>query len=165
MALPADCSVLNTSKLHATAVVRLAYSPSGTKLAAASQDTTISLLKTPIIQNQLDVTSLQGHNGAITSISFSSNDQFLLSSSADKSCIVWNMKPGKKGEKLLTLDRVNRPRVSDMTPSTPSSTAASATSSGSKQQNPEFADQIRQAQFYNDDKIIVVASGNKLYFY
>lgn len=24
---------------------------------------------------------------------------------------------------------------------------------------------IRQAQFYNDDKIIAVASGNKVYFY
>ena len=72
--------------------MRIAYSPSGQKLAAASQDTTISLMKTPIIQNKLDVTSLQGHNGTITSISFSSNDQFLLSSSVDKSCIVWNMK-------------------------------------------------------------------------
>ena len=51
MALPADCSVLAQTQLHATAVVRLAYSPSGTKLAAASQDTTISLMKTPVMQN------------------------------------------------------------------------------------------------------------------
>ena len=31
--------------------------------------------------------------------------------------------------------------------------------------NPEFPEQIRGAQFYYDDKIIVVASGNNLYFY
>ena len=46
----------------------------GTKLAAASQDTTISLIKTPVIQNSLDVSSLQGHNGAIASLQFSAND-------------------------------------------------------------------------------------------
>ena len=92
MTIPNDCNVLQTTQLHRNSVMRIAYSASGHKLAAASQDTTISLIKTPIIQNKLDVTSLQGHNGAITSLNFSSNDQFLLSSSADKSCIVWNMK-------------------------------------------------------------------------
>ena len=112
------------------------------------------------------MTSLQGHNGNITSLHFSSSDQFLLSSSADRSCIVWNLKPGKKGEKLLTLDRVNRPRVSDMTPSTSSAAStASLAASSTKANNPEFPEQIRRAQFYNDDKIITVASGNKLYFY
>lgn len=137
MTIPNDCSVLASTQLHKNSLMRLAYSPSGTKLAAASQDTTISLLKTPVISNQLDITSLQGHNGAITSISFSSNDQFLLSSSADKSCIVWNTKHGKKGEKLLTLDRIHRPRVSDMTnQSSGSAQAASA----SMKANPEFAD-------------------------
>ena len=31
--------------------------------------------------------------------------------------------------------------------------------------NPEFPEQIRAAQFFYDDKLIVVASGNNLYFY
>ena len=31
--------------------------------------------------------------------------------------------------------------------------------------NPEFPEQIRAAQFFNDDKLVVVASGNNLYFY
>ena len=113
LTIPNDCSVLHQQALHKNSLTKLTYSPSGTKLAAASQDTTISLLRTPVISNQLDVCSLQGHNGTITSLNFSSNDQFLLSASADKSCIVWNCKPGKKGEKLLTLDRVNRPRISE----------------------------------------------------
>lgn len=159
MTIPNDCSILSNQALHKNSVTKLSYSPSGTKLAAASQDRTISLIKTPIISNQLDVSSLQGHNGAITSINFSSNDQYLLSASTDKSCIVWNMKPGKKGEKLMTLDRVNRPRVSEM------SASQNSVSTGSHKTNPEFSDQIRQAQFYNDDRIIVLASGNKLYFY
>ena len=47
--MPNDCSVLASTQLHTNSIVRLAYSPSGTKLAAASQDTTISLLRTPVI--------------------------------------------------------------------------------------------------------------------
>ena len=31
--------------------------------------------------------------------------------------------------------------------------------------NPEFPEQIRAGQFFYDDKLIVVASGNNLYFY
>ena len=39
------------------------------------------------------------------------------------------MKSGKKGEKLLTLDRVNRPRVSDMSQGSGGQGAGSATQS------------------------------------
>jgi len=53
------------------------------------------------------------------------------------------MKAGKKGEKLLALDRVNRPRVSEMSSSQGASSAA-ATQSSAKA-NPEFPEQIRQA--------------------
>lgn len=55
-------------------MTKILYSPNGSKLAAASQDTTISLMRTPIINNTLDVSSLQGHNNSITSLSFSSDD-------------------------------------------------------------------------------------------
>ena len=76
---------------------------------------------------------------------------------------------------MLTLDRVNRPRVSDMTAQGGANSSAaasahlgsttSASSGASSKSNPEFPEQIRHAQFYNEDKIITVASGNKLYFY
>ena len=60
----------------------------------------------------LDSTSLGGHNGQINSIHFSADDQYLISSSSDKSCIIWNMKWTKKGEKLLVLDRMKKNKVS-----------------------------------------------------
>ncbi len=50
------------------------------------------------------------------------------------------MKHGKKGEKLLTLDRVCRPRVSEM-----SNNQSASAASASQKSNPEFTDQIRQA--------------------
>ena len=73
----------------------------------------IGVMKTPVYGNQLEVTSLQGHNQNITSLNWSSNDQFLLSSSADKSCIVWNLNWQKKGEKLLVLDKIKATKTGE----------------------------------------------------
>ena len=69
--------------------------------------------------------------------------------------------PGKRGEKLLTLDRVFRPKVSEI----PNSSTANSTSSAALKQNPEFSEGIRGAQFFNSDKLIVLSCANKLYFY
>jgi WD40 repeat protein len=108
MTIPEELSILREQPLHKQAVVKLAYSPLGTKLASISQDTLISVIKTPMFQNQLEVSSLGGHNGPVNSIHFSANDQYLISASSDKSCIVWNQKWSKKGEKLLVLDRLKK---------------------------------------------------------
>jgi WD40 repeat protein len=58
MEISKDTTVLNDTQLHKTAVVKLSYSPSGNKLAAASLDKTISLLRMPIFGNKLNVSSL-----------------------------------------------------------------------------------------------------------
>lgn len=96
---------MNKQQLSKNALTKIAYSTLGTKLALASQDTMISVVKTPIFQNNLELTSLQGHNNTINSLSWSASDQYLISSSVDRSCIVWNLSWQKKGEKLLHLDR------------------------------------------------------------
>lgn len=91
--------------MHKGTVTKVCYGCKGTKLASASQDSTINLIRTPMIL-KIEVTTLQGHNSHINSINFSSDDQLLLSSSADKSCIVWNLDSKKRGEKLLVLDHL-----------------------------------------------------------
>ena len=48
MTIPPEVSILHEQALHKNAVVKLCYSPLDTKLASASQDTTISVIKTPI---------------------------------------------------------------------------------------------------------------------
>jgi WD40 repeat protein len=58
------------------------------------------------------MTCLGGHNGPVNSIHFSANDQYLISASSDKSCIIWNLKWQKKGEKLLILDRLKKNKTS-----------------------------------------------------
>jgi len=72
----------------------------------------ISVMKTPFFQNQLDLTMLGGHNAPVNSIHFSANDQYLISASSDKTCIVWNLKWQKKGEKVLVLDRLKKNKTS-----------------------------------------------------
>ena len=108
MTVPDELSILKEQPIHKNAVVKLTYSPLGTKLAAISQDNMISVMKTPFFQNQLDLTMLGGHNAPVNSIHFSANDQYLISASSDKTCIVWNLKWQKKGEKLLILDRLKK---------------------------------------------------------
>lgn len=74
MTLPEELKILHEQPLHKNAITRLIYSPFGTKLASVSQDTTISVIKTPMFSNKLELTSLGGHNGPVNSIHFSAND-------------------------------------------------------------------------------------------
>ena len=111
-------------------------------LACAGIDNIIRVVKTPIFQNNLEISSLHLHNQPINSLSWSSNDQCLISSGIDKKCVVWNMNPQKKGEVLLYMDKQTKSKTA-----------------------PPFTDEIKHAQFYYSDKIIVLSSGNKLFFY
>lgn len=86
----------------------------------------------------MDVTSLQGHNATITSINWSSNDQYLISSSVDKSCIIWNMNWQKKGEKLLVLDKQIKTKQGNAVGNSMSKSSA----------NQGFQEAIRHTQFY-----------------
>lgn len=140
MLIPAELNVMNQTKLNKSSIMRLAYSYSGRYLAAASIDTTISLIRTPVFGDKLEYHSLQGHNGTINSLNFSANDQFLLSASTDKSCYVWNLAWAKKGEKLMCLDRVFRPRVSDMVTSNSSLIADKVGAKSNPKLNPEFSE-------------------------
>ena len=151
MMMSDEVQILNKQAASKSAITKLQYSPLGTKLAYSSQDTMISVMKTPLYQNSLEITSLQGHNGNINSLNWSRNDQYLISASADKSCIIWNLNWSKKGEKLLVLDNQIKTKLGQ-------------NESKSSKQNP-FTEQIRQAQFYHNDKLIVLCSGNKLNFY
>lgn len=157
MTIPDEISILREQPLHKNAVVKLCYSPLGTKLASISQDTMISVIKTPFFNNQLEVTSLGGHNGPVNSLHFSANDQYLITASSDKSCIIWNLKWSKKGEKLLVLDRLKKNKTAAV--SDPLQTPTQ------QQQNPLLPDVVRRAQFYYQDKLIAVACQNQVLMY
>lgn len=135
MTIPEELKILQSQSISRNSLTKLKFSPNGQKLACASQDTMITVIRTPIFQNNLDLATLQGHNGQINSLSWSSNDKLLLSASADKSCIVWNLNWTKKGEKLLVLDRQLKTKQGNTTSQSKNQSSA----------NPGFSDQIRCA--------------------
>lgn len=61
MSMPVECRTMAETPLHKSTVQRVTYNLRGTKLASASSDMTINILKTPVI-TKLEVTTLQGHN-------------------------------------------------------------------------------------------------------
>jgi hypothetical protein len=48
MSIPDEVLILNKQPISKSAITKLKYSPFGTKLACASQDTMISVMKTPM---------------------------------------------------------------------------------------------------------------------
>lgn len=70
----AETKVLSEKPLSKSSITRVKYSPSGNKLAFAGVDTMIGVVRTPIFNNVLDVTSLQGHNSPVNSLHWSSSD-------------------------------------------------------------------------------------------
>lgn len=74
LSIQSDVSILNEKQMSLTALNRLKFSPFGTKLACATVDAKILVLKTPIYQNALEVTNLLMHNYQINSLHWSSND-------------------------------------------------------------------------------------------
>ena len=67
---------------------------------------TISIIKTPTFENYFDISSFAGHNSNVNSLQFSSNDEYLISASADKTVVVWSVGQ-KKGHKSLVIDWIN----------------------------------------------------------
>lgn len=55
--------------------------------------------------------SFSGHNAAVNSLWFSSKDDYLLSSSSDKSAIVWSVDT-KRGKKALVIDDLKQTKAS-----------------------------------------------------
>ena len=142
MSIQPDVEVYSSKQVSKSSVKIVQYSPYGTKLAYGCYDNMIGVIKTPVYENKMDFTALNLHNGTINSLHWNSTDNYLLSASADKSCIMWNLTPTRKGEKLMILNRQKMAR-----------------------QGEAFKDDIKQAQFYYQDKLIALCAGNKLNFY
>lgn len=67
---------------------------------------TIAIIKTPVFEKYYESSSFAGHNAAVNSFHFSTQDDYLISASADKTAVVWSV-GHKKGHKSLVIDRIN----------------------------------------------------------
>ena len=81
-----------TLRGHAGAVDALVFSPDGTLLASAGQDTSVHIWN-PTAGVQLS--ALTGHSGPIRAISFSSDSRLLATGSEDTNVILWDVRAGR----------------------------------------------------------------------
>jgi WD40 repeat protein len=93
----AEWEAIGTLRFHERAVYSLAWSPDGQFLASSSEDRTIRIYKMTmsrlgIISSKTDISFLQtleGHTGAITSVSFSHDGRLLASKGRDGVIGLW----------------------------------------------------------------------------
>ncbi|XP_028409682.1 WD repeat-containing protein 27-like isoform X2 [Dendronephthya gigantea] len=123
------------------AVNQITYSGNGNKLACALSNHTAHVLDTPQTSKQR---VYSGHNGAVQSVDFSHDCQYLLTSSKDNTACLWT---SGNSEPVLSFQYQNQ-----------------AANKPSKD-NPSFSKGISQALFYYVDKFILISSGNSLFMY
>lgn len=83
---------------HTGYVRSIAFSPDGTRLASASDDTSIKVWNTATSEC-LDI--LEGHNGWVISVAFSADGKRLASGSSDSSIRIWDVETGKRIRTLV----------------------------------------------------------------
>ncbi len=82
----------STLEGHSEAVLSVAFSPDGQKLASGSGDTTV---RTWDINTECPMHTLEGHKGWVLYVAFSPDGQTLASAGMDHSIYIWDANTGK----------------------------------------------------------------------
>lgn len=166
MAVEAACA-----PQHSGAIRRVAFSPDASKLASASADHTVGILRTPLRKHAGDPTFLTGHTGAVLSAHWSMDSTRLLSASTDKTIRLWA--PGTAasaggGEALLVIDSRDQPKpelrrassVSSQGGKTGAGGAGGGGSGGGG--GGKFGGDVVDAKFYMMDRFVVAGVGSEV---
>ena len=77
---------------HSEAVLSVAFSPNGEKLASASGDTTVRMWD---LNTECPLVTCEGHKGWVLFVAFSPDNTTLASAGMDNNILIWNADSGK----------------------------------------------------------------------
>ncbi|CAG9466750.1 unnamed protein product [Pedinophyceae sp. YPF-701] len=136
---------------HRGPIVRLDFSPDGSRLATASIDRTARALRLPVSKHRGDGSNFMGHDAPLTDVSWAQSGTMLLTASVDRTARVWQL---GKSDPVLILSHVGR-----------EAPTGGAGTHREAHENPRFLHEVRAARFLHMDRIIALACGNKLHLY
>ena len=77
---------------HSEAVLSVAFSPNGEKLASASGDTTVRMWD---LNTECPLVTCEGHKGWVLFVAFSPDNTTLASAGMDNNILIWDADSGK----------------------------------------------------------------------
>lgn len=129
------------------AITRIKYSGDGQRLACCLSDGIVHCLKMPLTTSG---SVLRGHNGCVTSASWSHSGKWLLTASTDKVARLWS---------------VHQPETPLVTVSEVQHNFKTSSAGKTVMNHEQFSKEITEAQFFYIDKFFLIVSGNCLYLY
>jgi len=130
-----------------TPINSVVFAGDGKHIACALANKSAHMLRPPPSSKDAVFT---GHDGSVTSVNFSHDSRWLLTSSCDKTVRLWSP---AHSDPLMVFSSVNHNFASELG------------GSDKVKDNPPFGREIIQAKFYYVDKFVLLACGNGLHMY
>jgi len=133
-------------------ISQINFSDDASMLGVAITDTSVLTLKMPVSKYLGEGISYMGHNKRVTNVSFSHDNQMILSSSADGTARIWTS--GKTDSSAVVFSHYSKQ---------PSTLIGKGGISDDR--NKPFNEEIRDSSFYYLDKFVALSCSNSIMLY
>lgn len=188
---PVNCGILSEHQpqhvlphvgehVHHTAVTALRYAPSGGRLAAGSVDGAVRVLRLPLSRFGASPAAhmlLGGHDAAISAARWSSDGAFLLTSSQDRSAMLWSIARPQEGPSIVFDRTLHSPVLDAMGNEIPMRRAAGGSAAAYARaaalgrggggaslsgRNVKLGAAVVGARFVGQDRLVMLACGPRI---